>query len=299
MTATSSHHHLPAHLHAWRLGVALTLTSALAVAQIVVAVLSHSLAVASDAGHLGTDVVGLGLSVAAVAASRRHRPGERHTFGLHRLEILAALANAVLMVGVATLVSVQAIVRWSRPPAVGATTLAVIGTVGLVVNAVSFTVLHTGRHESLNLRGAYLEVLADLLGSLGVLTGAVVLATTGWRRVDPLVGVAIGIFIVPRALRLGRDAVGVLVQAAPRHVPVAEVRAALSAVPGVVDLHDLHLWTLSSGIDVASVHLHVGPTVATAAVVEAARAVLTGRFGIERLTIQVDQDPSSCPDLVS
>ena len=190
-----------------------------------------SLALLSDAGHMATDALGLGMALAAVtAASRRGRDPQR-TFGLYRLEILAALANAVLLVGVGAYVLVEAIRRLGDPPPVASRAVLVVGVLGVAVNLVAFRLLREGARESLNLRGAYLEVLSDALGSVGVIVSGVVLLATGWSWLDPLIGAAIGCFILPRAVRLGREAIRILVQAAPPHVDVAAVESDLAASP--------------------------------------------------------------------
>lgn len=277
--------------HRGRLWAAVVLLGALTVAEIVTALATGSLALLSDAGHMFTDVLGISMALAAIsAASRAARAGgdPQRTFGLYRLEVLAALANAVLLAGMAVYVLITAVLRLDDPPEIEVGPMLVVAAAGLVANVIAFALLRPGAQESLNVRGAYLEVLADLLGSAGVLLAGVVIATTGWVYVDPLVAVAVGLFILPRTWKLGRAAVRILVQAAPAHVDVTAVRAALAAVPGVCDVHDLHVWTLASGMDVTSAHLTLAPRTEVGPVLSTARARLHEDFAIDHATLQIE-----------
>jgi cobalt-zinc-cadmium efflux system protein len=284
--------------HKGRLLAALVVLSVVMVAEVVAAFLTHSLALLSDAGHMLTDAVGLGMALAAIhVADRARRDGQR-TYGLYRLEILAALANAVLLFVVAVYVVVEAVRRWSEPPDVLAGPMAAVAVIGLVANLVAFALLRAGSKESLNVEGAYLEVMADLVGSVGVIVAAVVIAVTDWAWIDPAVGVAIGVFILPRTWRLGAQAVRVLVQAAPPGLDLAALEAELRALEGVVDVHDLHVWTLTSEMDVASVHLMVGDGVDAHAVLDRARVVMRDGHGIDHATLQVEPDThEGCDEL--
>ncbi|WP_341720115.1 cation diffusion facilitator family transporter [Micromonospora sp. FIMYZ51] len=274
--------------HRGRLWAAFALLAVFMVVEAVGAWWTGSLALLSDAGHMFTDVLGIGMALAAItAASRASRDGQR-TFGLYRMEVLAALANAVLLFGVAVYVLVEALRRLDEPPEVMAGPMLAIAVAGLVANIVAFLLLRSGATESLNVRGAYLEVLGDLLASVGVIVAAGVIAITDWWYADPIIAVAVGLFILPRTYQLGRAAVRVLVQAAPPHVNVAAVRDGLRAVDGVADVHDLHVWTLTSGMEVASAHLILDPGAELGGVLAAARRVLHDRFAIEHATIQVE-----------
>jgi cobalt-zinc-cadmium efflux system protein len=237
---------------------------------------------------MATDAVGLGMALAAIQAASAARTDGTRTFGLYRLEILAALANAVLLFAVAGYVLVEAFIRFGDPPDIEAAPVLVVGLLGLAVNIVAFLLLRAGAKESLNVEGAYLEVLSDTLGSLGVIVGAIVMGATGWGWVDAVVGAAIGVFILPRAWRLGREALRVLVQAAPPGIDLAGVRADLAAIPGVVDVHDLHVWTLTSGREAMSAHVVVDDVRESERLLEALHAVLHARFGIDHTTIQLD-----------
>lgn len=284
--------------HKPRLLAALLVLAVVMVVEVVAAVATRSLALLSDAGHMLTDVGGLGLALAAIHVADRARARRHRTFGLYRLEILAALANSVLLFGVALYVLVEAARRWNDPPEILAVPMLVVAVVGLGANLVAFGLLRAGASESLNVRGAYLEVLADLLGSVGVIAAAVVLQVTDWRWVDPLVGVAIGVFILPRALRLGAQAVRILVQAAPAGVDLALLESELRGIEGVVDVHDLHVWTLTSGMDVATAHVMVRDEVDSHAVLDRARVVLRDVCGIDHATLQIEPDThEGCDEL--
>ena len=260
------------------------------VIQVVAGLLTDSLALISDAGHMATDALGLGMALAAIHAATHARTDGARTFGLYRLEILAALANAVLLFAVAGYVLYEAFTRLGDPPDVEPLPVLIVGVVGLGVNVVAFLLLRGGAAESLNIQGAYLEVLSDALGSIGVIVGAIVMGVTGWGWVDPVVGAAIGLFILPRAWRLGREAIRVLVQAAPAGVDLAGVRADLAGIPGVVDVHDLHVWTLTSDMEVASAHVMVRSGTDTHAVLDQARHVLADRHRLQHATLQVEPD---------
>jgi cobalt-zinc-cadmium efflux system protein len=276
--------------HRGRLWAAFGLLAALMLVEAVAAFGTGSLALLSDAGHMFTDVLGIGMALAAITATRRATADPQRTFGLYRLEVLAALGNAVLLSGVAVYVLVEAVRRFGDPHEVTTGPMLAVAALGLVANLVAFALLRPGAQENINLRGAYLEVLGDLLGSVGVIAAAVLIMVTGWWWADPLVAVAIGVFILPRTWRLGRAAVRILVQAAPAHLQVSAVRDRLAAVPGVAEVHDLHLWTLTSGMEVASAHLTMTPGAEVGAVLTAARTALHEEFQIEHATLQVEPD---------
>jgi cobalt-zinc-cadmium efflux system protein len=298
--AGHDHHHgsvaNAAHRHRGRLWAAFALLGALMVVEAVTAFRTGSLALLSDAGHMFTDVLGIGMALAAITATRRAGADPQRTFGLYRLEVLAALANAVLLSGVAVYVVVEAVRRFGDPPEVLAGPMLVVALLGLLANVGAFALLRSGAKESINLQGAYLEVLGDLLGSLGVIGAALLIAVTDWWWADPLVAVAIGLFILPRTWRLGRAALRILVQAAPEHLEVTKVHDRLAAVPGVAEVHDLHVWTLTSGMEVASAHLTMAPGAEVGAVLSAARSALHEDFRIEHATLQIEPgaSPGTC-----
>ncbi|MFI7607854.1 cation diffusion facilitator family transporter [Micromonospora sp. NPDC049366] len=292
MGAGHDHHHgsvaNAAQQHRSRLWAAFALLSGLMVVEAVAALRTGSLALLSDAGHMFTDVLGIGMALAAITATRHANRDPQRTFGLYRLEVLAALANAVLLSGVAVYVVVEAVGRFGDPPEVLAGPMLVVAALGLLANVVAFALLRPGARESINLQGAYLEVLGDLLGSLGVIGAAALIAVTDWWWADPVVAVAIGVFILPRTWRLGRAAVRILVQAAPKHLQVTAVHDRLAAVPGVAGVHDLHVWTLTSGMEVASAHLTMCPGADVGTVLAAARTALHEDFHIEHATLQIE-----------
>lgn len=267
------------------------------VVQVVAGLLTGSLALLSDAGHMATDALGLGMALAAIGAANTALRARHRTFGLYRLEILAALANAVLLFVVAGYVLLEAVGRLGDPPEVASVPVLVVGVVGLIVNVIAFVLLRDGAAESLNVRGAYLEVVADMVGSIGVIIGATVMAISGWAWVDPVIGAGLGVFILPRAWQLGRDAVRVLVQAAPAGTDLDAIDRALSSISGVSDVHDLHVWTLTSEMDVLTAHLIVDEASSSQTVLAEARALLDERFHLSHATLQVECGADGCHDM--
>ena len=287
--------------HQKRLAVSFVLIAVFFVVEAVGAVLTNSLALLSDAGHMLTDVVGLGMALAAIQLAnrfaRRSNAGH-HTFGLYRLEILAAFVNALLLLGVAVYVVVEAVTRIGDEPEVLGAPMLVIAALGLGVNVVAFLLLREGAQESLNVEGAYLEVVADTIGSVGVVVAAVLLQVFGWAWVDPLVGAAIGAWILPRTARLGAQAVRILLQAAPPGTDVDAIASELGHLAGVVDVHDLHVWTLTSEMENATAHLVIDDDADSHAVLDQARELLQGRYGIAHATLQVEpRSHTGCDDL--
>jgi cobalt-zinc-cadmium efflux system protein len=283
--------------HVGALRTVLVLVLAFLVVQVVVGWRTGSLAVWSDAGHLATDALGIGMSLAAItAATRSARPGRgtHRTFGWYRLEILAALANSALLIGVGAYVLVEAVRRLDDPPEIASWPVLAVGVAGLAVNVASMALLRHGAAENMNVRGAYLEVVADALGSVAVIASAIVAAVSGWAQTDAVFGAAIGLFILPRAFRLGRDAVRVLVQAAPDHLHPAAVDAALRDIDGVVDVHDLHVWTLTSQMDVVTAHLSIARDAEAARVLDAARRRLALEFQLTHATLQIEAAEDDC-----
>lgn len=274
--------------HVPRLAASLAVLVAFLVLEVAVGLWTGSLALLSDAGHMFTDVLGVTMALAAITAARAAATCDKRTFGLYRAEVLAALANAVLLFGVAGWVLVEAVQRFAEPREVPGVPLMLTAAAGLVANLVVFALLRDGAKESINVRGAYLEVLADTLGSVGVLLAGAATLAFGWWWADPLVAVAIGLWVLPRTWSLGRQAVRILVQAAPAHVDVAAVRTELAALDGVCDVHDLHVWTLTSGMEVGSAHLTVSAEADPAAVLSAARTMLVERHHLAHVTLQVE-----------
>ncbi|HYU39682.1 MAG TPA: cation diffusion facilitator family transporter [Acidimicrobiia bacterium] len=273
-----------------RLRTAFVLAVAFLVVEAVTAFLAGSLALLSDAAHLLTDAVGIGMALAAIGLANRGDADESRTFGLYRLEILAALANALLLFAVTGYVLVEAGLRLARAESIEAGPMLVVATLGLAVNVFSVMLLRGGARDSLNVEGAYLDVLADSVASLGVIAAGLVIALTGFTRIDALVAIAIGVWIIPRAWRLAARSLRILIQAAPAGFDIGRLHDDLAAVPGVVDVHDLHVWTLTSEMDVASAHLMVGADTDPHGVLDQARDVLRARYEIAHATLQVEPD---------
>jgi len=279
--------------HRRPLTIAFVLIGGFFVVEAVAGFATGSLALLSDAGHMLTDVIGIGMALAAIQLASRfgqRADGGHHTFGLYRLEILAAFVNALLLFAVAIWVLVEAVRRLFDEPEVLGVPMLVVAALGLVVNLVAFALLREGSKESLNVEGAYLEVLADTVGSVGVIVAAVLLEAFGWWWADPIVAALIGLWILPRTWRLGRQAVRILLQAAPDHLDLARLAADLGAIDGVVDVHDLHVWTLTSEMEAASAHLVAATGTDHHAVLDEARHLLATRYGIDHGTFQVEPD---------
>ncbi|MEU5693595.1 cation diffusion facilitator family transporter [Actinosynnema sp. NPDC020468] len=279
--------------HLGRLWVAFGIGAAFMVVEFVVGLGTGSLALISDAAHMLTDVLGVGMALAAIVLARRTSTTRGRTFGLYRAEVLAALANAVLLFGVAGYVVVEAAGRFGNPPEVPGLPVVLAAGAGLVANIASFFMLRGGAKESINVRGAYLEVLADLIGSVGVLLSGAVTLLFGWRYADPVMGVAIGLFVLPRTWKLAASALRILFQHAPERLDVTEVQQELSGLPGVEEAHDLHVWTLTSGMEVASAHLTTCGGADPGEVLRAAQALLAQRYHIEHATLQVEAGDSA------
>ena len=282
-----------------RLAAAFVLLAVFMVVEVVAGLATNSLALLSDAGHMLTDVIGLGMSLAAIQLASRGTDRRHQTFGLYRLEILAALANAVLLIGVAIYILITALGQLGDPPDVLAGPMLVVAILGLLANLVAFALLRSGAKESLNVEGAYLEVLADTVGSVAVIVAAIVIEATDWGWVDPAVGIGIALWILPRTWRLGARAVRILVQAAPLGTDLDAIEEGLAGIAGVVDVHDLHVWTLTSDMDVASAHVMVRSGTDTHAVLDQARSLLRDRHHIDHATLQIEPDTHTGCDEVA
>lgn len=274
--------------HRWRLAAALGLTGGFLVVELAAAVWSGSLALLSDAAHMGIDVVALGTVLSAtVIASRPDRSGRR-TFGSYRAEVLASGAVVLLMLGVAAYVLAEALARIGGDTEVAGGAMLAVGAVGLLVNLGAVLLLRGGATESLAVRGAYLEVIADAAGSVGVIAAGVLVATTGQARWDTVVAVGIAAFVGVRAVRLGREVLAVLLQHVPDDLDAASVEHDLRALEGVSDVHDLHLWSLTSGMNVLTAHVVTEDEQSTHQVLDRAREVLRERHGVRHATLQVE-----------
>lgn len=274
-----------------RLRVALSITLTVMVVEIVGGLVADSLALIADAAHMATDALGLGMALLAIHFANRPPTGNR-TFGYARAEILAALANCLLLLGVGGYVLYEAIQRFITPADTEGGLTIVFGLIGLVANMISLTLLVRGQKESLNVRGAFLEVAADALGSLAVIVSALVILTTGWQAADPIASLVIGLMIVPRTLKLLRETLDVLLESAPKDVDMTEVRSHILALDGVEDIHDLHAWTITSGLPVLSAHVVVRSDVLNAIgnekMLHELQGCLGDHFDVEHCTFQLE-----------
>ncbi|MEO7421462.1 MAG: cation diffusion facilitator family transporter [Ornithinibacter sp.] len=274
--------------HRWRLQVAFVLIAVFFVVELVTGLLSGSLALLSDAGHMAADVVALGAALVATRIAVRPDSTGRRTFGSYRAEVFASGLAVLLMLGVAAYIVIEAVGRLGEAPDVATTPMLVVGGLGLVVNLVALVLLRGGASDSLNVKGAYLEVVADTVGSVGVIAAALLVAATGSAVWDTVVALAIAVFVAVRALFLGREVLAVLGQHAPAGILPADAESALREVVDVVDVHDLHLWTLTSGMHVATAHIVCTDEADPTDVLTAAAAVLRDRFSMDHATIQVE-----------
>lgn len=273
-----------------RLATAFLIALVYFVVEAVFALLTGSLVLMADAAHMLTDTVGLGLAFGAIVAVSRGARSPQHTFGLYRMEVLAALANAALLFLVAIYIVWHAVHRFDDSVHLPTHQLIFVALIGLAANLGCFLLLRQGAKDNINMRAAYLEVVADALGSVAVLVAALLIVAFGWTWVDPVFALALAAFIVPRTLRLGGHAVRVLLQAAPRGVDCARIEADLRGLPGVHDVTDLHVWTLSPGMDVATAHLHVTAETSEKDVLRRAESVLRERYGLAHSTLQIEVD---------
>ena len=291
MGAGHGHGHAGAR-HRWRLAVAFGLVASFFGVELVVGLVSGSLALISDAGHMAADVVALGAALVATKIATRRDDTGRRTYGSYRAEVFASGLTALIMLGVSVYVVVEAVRRIGQQVEVSSGPMLVVGAVGLAVNLVCLALLRGGARESLNVRGAYLEVVADAAGSVGVLLAGLLVGLTGEGLWDTVVAVAIGVFVAVRAVVLGREVLAVLGQHAPHDVDLGAVVRDLEEVSGVAEVHDLHAWTLTSGMNVATAHLVTRVGADPQAVLTAAQATLRDSHGIQHATLQVEANPA-------
>ncbi|GAA3123448.1 cation diffusion facilitator family transporter [Streptomyces rectiviolaceus] len=274
-----------------RLRIALSITITVMVVEIVGGIMADSLALIADATHMATDALGLGMALLAIQFANRPAT-ENRTFGYARAEILAALANCLLLLGVGGYVLYEAIQRFITPAETEGGLTIVFGVIGLLANMISLSLLMRGQKDSLNVRGAFLEVMADALGSLAVIVAAVLILTTGWQAADPIASLVIGLMIVPRTVKLLRETLNVLLESAPKGVDMAEVRSHILDLPGVEDVHDLHAWTITSGMPVLSAHVVVSSETLNAIghekMLHELQGCLGDHFDVEHCTFQLE-----------
>jgi cobalt-zinc-cadmium efflux system protein len=285
----AGHSHTPAEADASRMIprmiVAAAILAAFFVVELTTSLLINSMALLADAGHMLTDVVAVFMGLAAVVLAKRGSSSPARTYGWHRAEVFTAVANAALLIGVAVFILYEAVKRLSTAPAVAGVPMVVVALAGLAANFVVALLLRSHSTDSLAVKGAYMEVVADTVGSLGVLIAGVVTITTHWPYADVVVAVLVAIWVLPRAIALARAALRILSETSPSHIDVEALRSALGAVDGVTDVHDLHVWTLSPGKDMCTAHLT--STGDSARVLHDARTVLSDR-GLDHATVQIE-----------
>ena len=287
MSGAHGHAHTAAGANKRNLAIVFGLTTFYLIAEVVGGFLTHSLALLADAGHMLTDVAGLGLALLAIRFAERPATPER-TYGYYRVEILAALTNAVVLIGISLYILFEAYERFMKPREVESGVMLVVAAIGLAINIAGVFILRKGSTESLNLKGAYFEVLSDMLTSIGVIVAATIMLTTGWYYADPIISAGIGLVILPRTWKLLREAVGVLLEGTPSDVNLTAVREAMARLPGVKEIHDLHVWTLTSGMNAMSAHVVVADTSMHDAVLRAVHETITTNFKIGHVTVQIE-----------
>lgn len=290
----SSHDHGTSSIrHEKPLWWAFGLTAAFLAAELIGAWLTNSLALLSDAAHMATDTLALVIALVSVRLSRRPADAKR-TFGFVRMEAMGAMVNGLLLFAVAAYILWEGWQRFREPPLVASTGMLVVAAIGLVVNLIAMRLLKAGSGESLNMKGAYLEVWSDMLGSLAVIFGAILIKLTGWWRIDPILAMLIGLWVLPRTWTLLREASNVLMMGVPKGVDLAKVRAAMQAVPGVIGIHDLHIWALASSQPALTAHVVVTTATDAAPVREQVSQLLEETFHIEHVTLQVEARDDTC-----
>lgn len=276
-----------AQRHRRPLIIALLLTTSYLVVEVLGGLLTGSLALLADAGHMLTDVSGMLIALGAIWLAGRPATRQR-TYGYYRAEILGALLNALLLFFVSGYILYEAWQRFLHPPAVQSGWMILVAALGLAVNVLCAWFLHRAAGESLNMRGAYLEVLSDTLGSLGVIVAGAIMALTGWYYADPLFSAGIGFYILPRTWKLLRETIGILLEGTPAHLNLADLEQQMASVPGVQGVHDLHVWTISSGLDAMSAHVIVARQEESNAILCHLCDLLRERYQLEHATIQIE-----------
>jgi cobalt-zinc-cadmium efflux system protein len=277
------------------LKIALIIVVVIMAAEIAGGILSNSLSLLGDAGHMLVDALALALSLVALNLARKPATTTR-TYGFHRAEIMAALANGVTLVLVAVYIFCEAYQRFRNPPTVQTTIMLVVAVTGLTANLMTMRLLHHARHDNLNVKGAFLHVLGDTLSSVGVIVGGIIIAVTGWKIVDPIIAIVIGIIILWGSVSLVRESVDILLETVPKHIPLDKVTEAIKGVQGVVELHDLHVWTITSGIYALSTHILIQDQMIsrTREITAAINRELEKKFNITHTTFQLENE--KCED---
>lgn len=293
---SGNHNHaIPNNQNEKTLWGALALTGTFLIAEFIGGILLNSLALLSDAAHMLTDAAALGIALAAVRIAKK-ATDKRRTYGYHRFEILAATFNALMLFGVAIYILIEAWQRFQNPVHVQSTGMMVIASLGLIINLISMKLLTSGKDKSINLKGAYLEVWSDMLGSLGVILGGVIIYFTNWLWVDTMVAIAIGLWVLPRTWVLLKESLNLLLEGVPEGINITQVEEALLNIPGVLSLHELHVWGITSGKSSLSCHLLVEPGAQSAQIYNDAEEVLETEFSITHSTLQLETTPCRSAD---
>lgn len=288
MASSHSHSHsIPSEGNERRLKLALVLTGSFLIIEVIAAFVLNSLALLSDAAHMGTDAAALGIALFAARLAKR-APDSKRSFGYHRAEIIAAVVNALLLFGVALYIGYEAWQRFREPSTPNSVGMLIVATVGLVVNLVSMRLLRAASTSNLNMKGAYLEVWSDMLGSIGVIFGAGVIWATGWQWVDPAIAVGIALWVLPRTWILLGDSLNVLLEGVPDGLSLEKIKTAIQQVPQVESVHHLHVWALASGKPSLTAHIVFRPGSSTNALIEQTNEMLRSRFHIEHSTLQCE-----------
>ena len=276
--------------HRRAMKVTFGLTFTYFIVEVIGGIVTNSLALLADAAHMLTDVGGLALALFAMWMAQRPANAEK-TYGYYRVEILAALANALVLFFISFYILYEAYRRFQEPPEVNSLPMLAVAAVGLAVNLVGIYNLRSGSKESLNVQGAFLEVVSDMLGSIGVIVAGLIMYFTGWYYADPIFSVLIGLFILPRTWILTKQAVNVLLEATPAHINLKAVEEAMRSIPGVAAVHDLHVWTITSGMDSLSAHIVLAEGTLLQSgqkILETLNTQLKEKFGLEHTTIQIE-----------
>ena len=272
-----------------KLKLVLGLTLSYLAAEVIGGIMTNSLALLADAGHMLTDVGGLAFALFAINIAQR-KTTEQRTYGYYRAEILAALANAIILIFVSIYILYEAVKRFQSPPEVSSKNMLIIAAIGLVVNIAGMLILRKSSKQSLNMKGAYFEVLSDMLTSIGVIAAAIIMLTTGWYYADPIISAGIGLFILPRTWILLKDAVGILLEGVPTDIKIAELKTAITQIPGVLSTHDLHVWSLTSGLNALSVHVVINKETIPDEILKLITDNITRDFKIAHTTIQIESE---------
>ena len=275
--------------HKKNLLIVLCLSGTYLIAEVIGGIITNSLALLADAAHMLTDVVGLLLAFIAIKIGEKKADSSR-TFGYYRTEILAAVINAVVLLGISIYVLFEAYQRFQNPPEVQSKSMLIVAGIGLLVNVIGMMILRKGSEGSLNMKGAYFEVLSDMLTSVGVMIAGIIMLTTGWYYADPLISAAIGLLIFPRTLRLLKEAINVLLEGTPNDVDIHQLRKSLEETPGVKNVHDLHVWSLTSSVNAMSAHIVKDTGTSQSQLLKTLTDTTVENFKINHTTFQIEEE---------